>query len=153
MAQESPQVRVTAVDWLGVIPVTKRVAEKHGVADRFDYVAGDILKADLGKDHQVATLGHILHSEGAERSQKLLERVFAALAPGGTIVIAEFTPNEDLRGPATPLIFAVNMLVNTDQGDVFTLSEVKAWLKAAGYRKVRQLKAAGPSPLILANKP
>jgi 3-hydroxy-5-methyl-1-naphthoate 3-O-methyltransferase len=153
MAQQSPHVRVTAVDWPGVIPVTKRVAAKHGVAERFAYVPGDILEADLGKDHRIATLGHILHSEGAERSQKLLERVFAALTPGGTIVIAEFTPNEDRRGPATPLIFAVNMLVNTDQGDVFTLSEVKAWLKAAGYRKVRQLKAAGPSPLILADKP
>jgi ubiquinone/menaquinone biosynthesis C-methylase UbiE len=153
MAEESPQVRVTAVDWAGVIPVTKRVAAKHDVGDRFSYVAGDILEADLGHEHQVATLGHILHSEGAERSQKLLERVFAALASGGSIVIAEFTPDEDRRGPATPLIFGVNMLVNTDHGDVFTLGEIKAWLKAAGYRKVRQLKAAGPSPLILADKP
>jgi hypothetical protein len=153
MAEESSHVRVTAVDWAGVIPVTKRVAAKHGVADRFSYVAGDILEVDLGHDHQVATLGHILHSEGAERSRKLLERVFAALASGSSIVIAEFTPDEDRRGPATPLIFGVNMLVNTDHGDVFTFSEIKAWLKAAGYRKVRQLKAAGPSPLILADKP
>jgi ubiquinone/menaquinone biosynthesis C-methylase UbiE len=153
MAQESPQVSVTAVDWPGVIPVTKQVTAKHGVGDRFSYVEGDILKADLGKDHQVATLGHILHSEGAERSKKLLERVFAALGSGGTIVIAEFTPDEDRRGPSTPLIFGVNMLVNTDQGDVFTFGEIKAWLKEAGYRKVRQLKAAGPSPLILADKP
>jgi len=56
MAQESPQVSVTAVDWPGVIPVTKRVAAKYGVGDRFFYVEGDILKADLGKDHHVATL-------------------------------------------------------------------------------------------------
>jgi 3-hydroxy-5-methyl-1-naphthoate 3-O-methyltransferase len=153
MAHESPQVSVTAVDWPGVIPVTKRVAAKHEVADRFSYVEGDILKADLGKDHHVATLGHILHSEGAERSKQLLERVFAALAPGGTIVIAEFTPDEDRRGPSTQLIFGVNMLVNTDQGDVFTFGEIKSWLKETGYRKVRQLKAAGPSPLILADKP
>jgi O-methyltransferase involved in polyketide biosynthesis len=141
------------VDWPEVIPVTKRVAAKHDVADRFSYVAGDILDVDLGQDHHVATLGHILHSEGAERSQKLLERVFAALASGGSIVIAEFTPDRDRRGPATPLIFGVNMLVNTDHGDVFTFDEIKSWLKAAGFRKVRQLKAAGPSPLILAEKP
>ncbi|HEY2894234.1 MAG TPA: methyltransferase, partial [Pirellulales bacterium] len=88
-----------------------------------------------------------------ERSKKLLRKCFDALAPGGTISIAEFLVNPERSGPPMGLIFAVNMLVNTDQGDVFTLSEVKAWLKAAGYRKVRQLKAAGPSPLILANKP
>ena len=129
MAQQSPHVSVTAVDWPAVIPVTKRVAAKHNVADRFSYVEGDILKADLGEDHHVATLGHILHSEGEERSRQLLERVFAALAPGGTIVIAEFTPNKDRRGPPMPLIFAVNMLVNTDNGDTFTFDEIKAWLK------------------------
>jgi 2-polyprenyl-3-methyl-5-hydroxy-6-metoxy-1,4-benzoquinol methylase len=153
MAHRSPQVRVTAVDWLAVIPVTKRVAEKHGVADQFSFVGGDILAADLGRDHQIATLGAILHSEGAERSKHLIKRVFDALGPGGTIVIAEFTPNEDRRGPATPLIFGVNMLVNTDHGDVFTFGEIRMWLKEAGFRRVRQLKGAGPSPLILADKP
>jgi 3-hydroxy-5-methyl-1-naphthoate 3-O-methyltransferase len=136
-----------------VIPVTRRVAAKHNVAEQFTFVAGDILEADLGQNHQVATLGHILHSEGTVRSRRLLERVLAALVPGGSIVIAEFTPNEDRRGPATPLIFGVNMLVNTEHGDVFTFSEIKSWLKEAGYRKVRQLEAAGPSPLILADKP
>jgi ubiquinone/menaquinone biosynthesis C-methylase UbiE len=153
MAQQSPHVSVTAVDWPAVIPVTKRVAAKHNVADRFTYVEGDILKVNLGENHRVATLGHILHSEGEERSRQLLERVFAALAPGGTIVIAEFTPNKDRRGPAVPLIFAINMLVNTDNGDVFTFDEIKAWLKATGFRNIRQLNAPGPSPLILADKP
>jgi 3-hydroxy-5-methyl-1-naphthoate 3-O-methyltransferase len=153
MAHQSPHVSVTAVDWPAIIPVTKSVAAKHNVADRFSYVEGDILKVDLGEGHRVATLGHILHSEGEERSRRLLERVFAALASGGTIVIAEFTPNKDRRGPAVPLIFAINMLVNTDNGDTFTFEEIKAWLRETGFRKIRQLDAPGPSPLILADKP
>src|SRR6266446_2327013 len=44
LAQKSPRVRVTAVDWAGMIPTTKRITQKFGVADRFNYVEGDILE-------------------------------------------------------------------------------------------------------------
>ena len=153
LAQQAANARVTAVDWEGVLPVTRRVAERFGVADRFTYVAGDILTADFGRGHDVATLGHILHSEGAERSRALLKRVSDALAPGGTIAIAEFVPDDDRSGPAGPLIFAVNMLVNTTAGDTFTFAEISRWLRDAGFENTRTLPAPGPSPLILATKP
>jgi ubiquinone/menaquinone biosynthesis C-methylase UbiE len=152
LAQASERVTVSAVDWPGVLPTTRRVAEKHGVGDRFRYVGGDIQSVDLGGGHQVATLGHILHSEGEARSRKLLGRVRDALAPGGTIAIAEFVPADDRTGPANALIFAVNMLVNTEQGDTFTFAEMSRWLTEAGFADVRQLPAPGPSPLILATR-
>src|SRR5262249_19458515 len=40
LAQQSPQVCVTAVDWPGVIPITKKVARRCGLADRYTFVAG-----------------------------------------------------------------------------------------------------------------
>lgn len=153
MARRSPRVTVTAVDWATVIPVTRRCAQKHGVVDRFRFVEGDILEADFGTGHRLATLGHILHSEGESRSKKLLKKVFTALAPGGTIAIAEFVPDEDRCGPPLPLLFAINMLVNTDEGDTFTYSEMSQWLSEAGFTNTRQLNTPGPSPLILADKP
>jgi len=152
-ALASPQVRVTAVDWDRVLPVTRRVAARHGVADRFAFVAGDIATADFGKAHRAATLGHILHSEGEARSRKLLRRVFDALAPGGVVVVAEFVPDDDRKGPPMPLIFAVNMLLHTDVGDAFTYREIAGWLADAGFKDARRLEAPAPSPLILATKP
>jgi SAM-dependent methyltransferase len=152
MLKKSPLVNVTAADWPAVIPVTKRVAQKHGVLDRMKFVEGDILTSDLGTGYRLATLGHILHSEGEKRSRVLLKRVFDALAPGGTIAIAEFIPDEDRRGPMMPVMFAINMLVNTDEGDTFTYSEMSGWLREAGFTNIRQLNTPGPSPLILADK-
>ncbi|HZL35143.1 MAG TPA: methyltransferase [Tepidisphaeraceae bacterium] len=152
-AKKSPNVTVTAVDWPAVLPVTRRVTQKHDVADRFRFVGGDLLEADFGSDHDLATLGHILHSEGADRSRALLAKTFRALRPGGTIAIAEFIPDDDRRGPTGPLIFAINMLVNTRTGDAFTFAELGSWLREAGFENVRQLPAPGPSPLVLADKP
>lgn len=152
MAKRSTQVRVTSVDWPDVIPVTRRVAERHGVADRITFVEGDIYDANLGSDHTIATLGHILHSEGQARGRHLLQRVSGAMAPGGTIVIGEFIPDGKRTSPPIPLIFAVNMLVNTDEGNVFTFKEMASWLKETGFKKPRLVPSPGPSPLIFAEK-
>ncbi len=153
LAHQSPLVRIHAVDWPRVLEETKRIARQHGVADRLRTVAGDLLEADFGCDHHVAILGHILHSEGRERSRQLLAKTFAALAPGGTIAISEFVPNDDRTGPPTPLIFAVNMLVHTEEGDTFTFPEIREWLREAGFQRPRFLEAPAPSPLILATRP
>ena len=93
MAQASEKISVTAVDWPEVIPVTRKTVTRFGLADRFSFIEGDLLQVDFGSGHNVATLGHILHSEGMERSQALLKKTFLALAPGGTISIAEFLVN------------------------------------------------------------
>lgn len=154
LAEKSKHVRVTAVDWDGVLPVTKRVATRHGVADRFAFVAGDLDSADFGTNHNIATLGHILHSEGIDRSKSLLKKTFSALAPGGTIAIAEWLVAEDRNGPPPGLIFAVNMLVNTERGDTFSFGEISRWLAAAGFTNPRLVEDLPcPSPLILATKP
>jgi len=116
-------------------------------------VPGDLLSADFGVSHDVAVLGHILHSEGEARSRSLLSRTFAALAPGGTVAVAEFLVDADRKGPVSGLIFAVNMLVNTDQGNAYSFDAIALWLREAGFVDVRLLPAPAPSPLILATKP
>lgn len=153
LAQKFPQSQITAVDWPGVLPVTRRIAQRQKLASRLRTIEGDILEADYGKGFHVATLGAILHSEGETRSRKLLKKVFDALAPGGVIAIAEFVPNDDRTGPPYPLLFAVNMLVHTDEGDTFTFKEMTGWLEQAGFRQVRQVEVPAPFPLLVATKP
>src|SRR6266566_706747 len=152
LAQKSTRVRVTAVDWAGMIPTTKRITQKFGVGDRFNYVEGDMLEANFGSGYDIATLGHILHSEGEDRSRQLLRKIFRALKPGGTIAIAEWLVNDARTKPLPSLMFAVQMLVNTEKGDTFSFNEIKNWLEEAGFKKVGKVEAPGPSPLILATK-
>ncbi len=152
LAQASPHVTVRAIDLPDVLAVTRRVAERFGLGDRLTTVAGDLHAAEFGSGHQVATVGQILHSEGVERSRALLRRTHAALAPGGTIAIAEFLVNADRRGPLMGLIFAVNMLVQTEVGGTYSFEEIAHWLTEAGFTNPRRLPAPGPSPLILATR-
>jgi ubiquinone/menaquinone biosynthesis C-methylase UbiE len=153
LAQSSGSVRVTAVDWPQVIPVTRKMTARFGLENRFSFIEGDLLDVEFGSGHNIATLGQILHSEGIDRSRALLQKTFHALSPGGTIAIAEFLVNADRTGPLNGLIFAVNMLVNTENGDTYSFEEIESWLSEAGFINSRTVESPGPSPLILATKP
>jgi len=153
LARRSPGVRVTAVDWAGVLEVTKDFAARFGVGDRLETRAGDMFEVDFGADYQIAVLGQILHSFSEVRGRTLLTKLYEALAPGGAIAIAEFLVDEARATQTNSLIFAVNMLVNTTQGDAYSFAEIAAWLKEAGFENLRTMDAPGPAPLILANKP
>jgi hypothetical protein len=69
-------------------------------------------------------------------------------------VITEWLVDEARTGPLPSLIFAVNMLVNTTEGDTFSFPEIAGWLTEAGFvdpRLIEDLRC--PSPLIVAAKP
>lgn len=153
LAQKSPGVVVTAVDWRGVIPVAKRFTARFGVQERFTFLEGDLYEVSFGSEYDLAVLGHILHGEGEERSQTLLGKTFGALKSGGTIAIAEPLVNDERTGPLPSLMVAVQVLVNTDHGDVFSYNEITRWLGKIGFVNPRLLDARAGSSVILATKP
>lgn len=152
-AEKSPATHVVAFDLPETLPHTRRNALKHQVAERFEFSPGDIRAEDFGtREFDVAVLGHICHSEGAEHTRHLLAKVARALKPGGLIAIAEFLPDDDRAGPPLPLLFALNMLVHTREGDTFTFAEFAGWLKEARFHDARELESPSASPLILATR-
>lgn len=152
-AQALPKARVTALDLPPVLEITRQYTERYRVADRYDYLAGNLRELDFGeKRYDLVILGHVVHGEGREWGRRLIEKSAAALREKGMMLIAEYVPNDRRTGPATALLFGLNMIVNSPEGDVFTMREYREWLGAAGMKSVRTIKAPGPSPLILATK-
>ena len=153
LAQQSPQVTVTAQDLPGVLDVTRRMAARFNLANRFQFLPGDFHTVDFGTGYNLVTIGHILHMESVDQNRQLLKKTAAALAPKGTVVISEFLVNQDRSGPVMPLIFAVNMLAHTENGDTFSFEEISAWLKEAGLVNPRKIEPGGPVGLVMADKP
>src|ERR1700719_3519791 len=152
-AQAIPHARVTSMDFPEMTPITRGFAEKLGVADRYEYLEGDLRQMDFGHDaYDLVILGHIVHSEGETHGKELLRKSYAALRPGGKLLIGEYVPNDSRSGPAMPMLFGLNMLLQTEVGAVFTLREYRDWLEAAGFRKVATIPVPPPSTLILGDK-
>jgi ubiquinone/menaquinone biosynthesis C-methylase UbiE len=153
VAERIPAATVTALDFPEVLPITRRFAEEHGVGDRFTYRPGNLRDVDFGTDeYDLVTAGYVIQTEGAERGRDLVARAHRALRPGGRLLIAEMIPNDERTGPAAPLVYAMDMVLYTACGDVFTLAEYRQWLVAAGFRTVETIAIPAPWPLVVATK-
>jgi SAM-dependent methyltransferase len=153
-AKQYPEANVTALDFPAVLNVTRQYVEQLGVESQYEYLGGDLSTISFGKNaYDLIILGHICHSEGERRSRKLIKKAAQALKDGGTLLIAEVLPNEDLTAPLSALLFSLNMLVFTSEGDVFPISQYKKWTEEAGLKDFEVLdKVPSPFPLLLATK-
>jgi hypothetical protein len=83
-----------------------------------------------------------------------MQRVFAALKPGGMAVTLEFVPNEDRVTPPAAAAFSLNMLVGTDAGDAYTLAEYEKMFGNAGFTKTTLHPVTGmPQQVLISGKP
>jgi len=149
-AEADAEARVTAQDFPGVLPTTREYVRRHGLEERFDYLAGDLKEVDFGEgQYDVALLGNIVHSEGEDSSRDLFRRLRRALKDGGRVVVIDMLPNDARTGPPYQLIFALNMLVNTERGDTYTLADYTRWLNDAGFPRVETADIGSHSPAVI----
>jgi len=117
-----------------VLAVAQENARAAGVATRLRTRPGDAFTADLGSGYDLVLVPNLLHHFDPAACEALLRRVHSALKPGGRIVLVEFVPDEDRRGPASSVMFALVMLAMTPGGDAYTFAECERMLRNAGFR-------------------
>jgi precorrin-6B methylase 2 len=132
-ATRNPRAHLVALDWESVLKVTEANAKAAGLAGRFSTIPGDAFKVDLGKDYDVVLLPNFLHHFSMADCTRFLQRVHAALRPGGKVVIVEFVPHEDRVTPPPAATFSLVMLGTTPEGDAYTFAEYQKMLGDAGF--------------------
>ena len=137
IAKPNPQARVTGLDWAPVLRVALDNARKAGVQDRYDMLPGSAFEVDFGGPYDAVLLTNFLHHFDQATCVKVRAR------PGGRAATLEFVPNEDRVSPPIPAAFAMNMLASTPAGDAYTLSELTAMYREAGFGGV----TAHPIPM------
>jgi len=151
VAQRNPQARVVAVDWPRVLTVATENAAAMGVGDRHSTVPGDAFTVDWGAGYDLALITNFLHHFDVPTCTGFLRRVRAALVPGGRVAVLEFVPNEDRTSPPIPAAFALTMLAGTKGGDAYTMAELTAMLKDAGFGGVTRHDLQGPETVVIAH--
>lgn len=145
--------QVVGLDYPEVLEVAKNYVQRFRLQKQFEFQGGDYHHTEFGhSSYDVIILGHICHMEGEAGTKKLFKKCFDALKPGGKLLVAEFIANDLRTGPKLPLMFAMNMLMYTEQGDVFTAKELKRWLDFTGFKKVSAQAVQYPAAVIAATK-
>lgn len=142
---QNPQLRATVFDRPTTRPFAEQTIERFDLAARVQFVAGDYLEEPVPGCYDVAWLSHVLHSEGPEACQSIVQKAVAALEPGGSIMIHDFILDDSMDGPLFPALFSLNMLLGTERGQAYSERQLMDMLSGAGVRDVRRLPFRGPT--------
>lgn len=144
-ARHNPNAKIVGLDWPAVVEVAIENARKAGVMDRYSIIGGSALDVDLGSDYDMVLIPAFLHHFDAATIEKLLRRVYAALAPAGMVITLELIPNEDRVSPPRDAALSLAMLLGTPDGDVYTFRELEQMFRNAGFTR-NELRELPPTP-------
>jgi len=152
--RRNPDARATIFDLPDAIPMAAYRMRRAGLTDRVRLVEGNFYTDELPAGADLAWVSAIVHQNSREENRDMFRKIFAALIPGGRVLIRDFVMDESRTAPAGGAFFAVNMLVATSGGGTFTFSELDADLKAAGFVNVTFLRRGeGMDSMVSATKP
>ncbi len=151
MCRRYPNLKATVFDLPTAVPLAHEIVSETEVAERITIVGGDFFQDEL-PNADLYALGRIVHDWSPTKIGVLLRKIFAALPPGGGLLICEKILNDDQCGPSWAQSQHLNMLLVTE-GRERTLSEYDALLMEVGFTQVQACRTGTPIDAILAIKP
>jgi len=143
--RQNPQLKATVFDLPTTRPFAEKTIKRFDLADRIDFVDGNYLKDDIEGSYDAAWLSHILHGEGPDDCQRIIQKTVAVLEPGAIIIIHEFILNNSMDGPLFPALFSLNMMLGTDSGQAYSEQQLMDMLAAAGAKDIQRLPIQTPN--------
>jgi len=135
--EAAPGMRATIFDRPEVIEMARERVGAAGMLERVELVAGDYNRDPLPAGHDLAFVSAIIHQNSPAENGAMFRKIFAALEPGGRVVVRDHVLSRDRTQPRSGALFAVNMLVGTEGGNSYTEAEIRDALTGAGFTGVR----------------
>ncbi|MFH0996142.1 MAG: methyltransferase [Pseudomonadota bacterium] len=141
----NPELKAVVFDLPTTRPFAEATIERFGLSNRIRFQAGSYLEDPVEGRYDVAWLSHILHGEGPEDCQGIIQKAVSALSPGGMILIHEFILNNEMSGPLFPALFSLNMLLGTASGQAYSEQQLSDMLARAEVRNIHRIAIDSPN--------
>jgi hypothetical protein len=151
LAQAFPYLKAGGFDLPEVGPIFSRFVADHGLGERVRFVPGDFFNDNL-PSAEVLVMGMILHDWDLPTKRMLLEKAYAALPQGGSLVVIEMLIDDERRAHLPGLLMSLNMLIETRGGFDFTGADCIGWMEGAGFANSRKVSLAGPYSAVIGTK-
>ncbi len=146
--QHDPKVRVTVADLASQLDFARRSLEKHGVADRVDFYAVDMLdeQQSLPGGHDVIWMSQFLDCFSEAQIVSILQRARTALTPNGALHILELLWDRQPNKTAafclqqTSLYFTA---IANGNSQMYHSADLLRCLAEAGWKVVAQRDEVG----------
>ncbi len=147
-----PHVAATVFERTPVDRIARAMIAKRGFAPRVDVVAGDMFTDPLPRGCDLHLYSNVLHDWDTDKVRPLLAASFAALEPGGLLIIHDAHLNADKTGPL-PVAKYSALLMSVTEGKCYSTAEMAALLGAAGFVDFHHEPTAADRSIMTARKP
>jgi hypothetical protein len=131
-----PEMTAEVLDLPPVIAVTERIIAEAGLAEQITCVGGDLRSAPWPPGADVILLSYIVSCYAPETLRDLMTRTFTYLPSGGRLLLHDFALHADRSGPHNTALFLYGQLSGVADTTAFTVDELAAALRDAGYVEV-----------------
>lgn len=152
LARSHPHLRGIGFDLPAVQPVFDEFIAEQGLSDRVSFQAGSFFDDPMPKA-DVIVMGHILHDWDLAQKRMLLDKAFAALSPGGAVIVYDAIIDDERRENAFGLLMSLNMLIETPGGFDYSGADCKGWMAQAGFVDTSVVPLVGPDSMVIGYKP
>jgi SAM-dependent methyltransferase len=147
-----PALSATVLEKPPVDRITAAAIQKRGFSERVAVAPGDMLTQPLPEGFDVHLFSNVLHDWDVPVVERLLAASFAALAPGGQLIIHDAHLNEDKSGPLHVAEYSV-LLMHSTEGRCYGTGEMSTFLRNAGFENPTFASTAAARSVITADKP
>ncbi|MEL7166951.1 MAG: methyltransferase [Pseudomonadota bacterium] len=132
----APQMQMTLFDLPQVVPDAQARFDAAGLADRTTIVPGSFREDVLPVGSDAISLIRVLYDHGDDTVRALLASVYAALPPGGRLIVSEPMGGGTRPERSGDIYFAFyTMAMQT--GRARSAAEISALLEDAGFAQIR----------------
>lgn len=148
-----PEATGTIMELPRVADESKKYIRSDQLQERMNVEEKDLLETDdYGSGYDVVFLSALLHLFGPETNQRIMRKTARALDHGGVVVLRDYVFDEERSGPAGAAMFDLHMLLETEEGRVYTENAYREWMEEAGLTFDRIVDLNDSSKLLLGRK-
>ena len=136
LGARNPNLELFLLDLPEVLKVARDVATRYALANSIHYLPQDAIHDAIPGSYDLVLVSNTLHMLGERQSRLLLDRLYAALNPGGSLVVQAQFLDADRQGPRWPAMLDLFQLCITPEGRNHTMEETTVWLEAAGFTAI-----------------
>ena len=153
-ARRHPKLACTVFDLPAVAELARARFAREGLSGRADSVGGSFLSDPLPPGRDAAALIRILHDHDEAPALAILRAAHAALAPGGTLIVAEPMAGAGGEARVSDAYFGFYLLA-MGSGRARSAEHLTRLMEQAGFSQIRRHRTALPlaAGLLTGKKP
>ena len=152
LVAQHPQLHATVFERPPVDSIARRLIAKRGFEARVSVAAGDMFAEALPPAFDMHLYSNVLHDWDVEKVRALLRASFAALAPGGMLVVHDAHLNATKTGPL-PVAKYSALLMSVTEGRCYSTREMETLLGEAGFRDFHFAPTVADRSVFTGRKP